>query len=283
MFNVSAWTNYSIGSSVPPGPSIDIREPDQNDQYYPSNFPVLFDVDLSQSGRAWFSLDNGASNTTMNTDDNLSFTYSQSTLAIGNYTFKAYANFTGTSQTATASANFRVRDTTSGGGPSLSIVEPDPNDVYYSSDFPVTFLVDLSQNGKAWFSLNNGVANTTMINSSNSNTHFTYSQSTLAAGNYTFKVYANFTGTLQRVTSSVNFRVGNISIPPNTTIVLNNSNSSNPLGIGSQIQVKYFVYWLLIAVLSIAIIILIFLIIKYFQTRSTQRYLVPSSIVSQLR
>ena len=117
IINVTGWTNYSIGSGLPSAPTLDINEPDNNDVYTQNMFPVLFSVDLSQSGRAWFSLNNGSANTTMNTDDNESFTYSRSALPAGNYTFTAYANFTNTLLTDSAFVNFRVTNTTISGSP----------------------------------------------------------------------------------------------------------------------------------------------------------------------
>ncbi|MEK6847162.1 MAG: hypothetical protein AABY16_03280, partial [Nanoarchaeota archaeon] len=288
LFSVTGWTNYSIGSgSVMPPQMIVINEPDPNDVYSQSSFPVNFDVDLNQTGKAWFSLNNGSSNTTMSSDDNISFNYLQSALSADNYTFTAYANFTGTTQTASAFVNFRVTNGTIApppppGTPTISIDEPDANEIYYLNNFPASFVVDLSQSGKAWFSLNNGVTNNTMSNSSNSNTHFTYSQSALTVGNYTFRAYANFTGTTQRATASANFIVLGTN-QPNGTITLNNTNSTNPPGTGGSVEFKYVAYWLVVAVLSIAVIILILLIIKYFRTRDVARNTIPMSIVSQLR
>ncbi len=285
VFNVTGWTNYSINNGPALGPYLDINEPDSNEVYSQSSFPVVFDVDLSQPGKAWFSLNNGSTNNSMNSDDNVSFIYSQSAMSAGNYTFTTYANFTGTTQKATDFVNFKVTDTTGPGiTPTVTIDEPDVNEVYYPVNFPVTFVVDLSQPGKAWFSLNNGVTNVTMSNSSSSNTRFTYSQNSLNVGNYTLSAYANFTGTTQRDTTSVNFRVGSGNVnQPNTTIILNNTNSTNLPGESSPVEFKYVAYWLVVAVLSIAVIILILLIIKYFKMREVATNTIPSSIVSQLR
>ena len=287
VFSVTGWTNYSIGSSsVAPPQMITINEPDPNDVYSQSNFPVNFDVDLNQTGRAWFSLNSGSSNTTMNSDDNISFNYLQSALSAANYTFTVYANFTGTTQKASAFVNFRVTNSTGSFPPipMLIIDEPDANEIYYLNSFPVNFIVNLSQSGKAWFSLNSGASNVTMVGSLGGK-YFVYSQSAISVGNYTFTAYANFTGTVQRDTESVSFRVlSNSSVPfPNNTIILNNTNSSNLPPVWGAVEFKYVAYWLVVSVLSIAIVILILLIIKYFRTREVERNTIPRSIVSQLR
>ena len=202
IINVTGWTNYSIGSGIPPGPIMDINEPDPNDAYTPIMFPVTFSVDLSQNGSVWFTLNNGSSNTTMNTTNNLDFDYLQSLLSLGNYTFRAYANFTNYSGIIFSSVNFRVINSTIGG------------------------------------SQNNTPQNNTPINN-------------------------------------------NTVFPPNTTVVLNGSSGNNSGN--NLVEAKYIVYWLLIAVLSIAVVILVFLIIKAIQAREIKRNTIPGSIVSQLR
>ena len=111
MFSVSGWTNYSIGNGPIGPPYLSIQEPDNNEVYSLANFPVGFIIDLSQNGTAWFSLDEGSTNVSMNTTNNIRFTYNQSSLSIGNYTFRAYANFTGNEFKDNRSVNFSVIST----------------------------------------------------------------------------------------------------------------------------------------------------------------------------
>ncbi len=190
------------------------------------------------------------------------------------------------------------------GFPTLSIEEPDPSETYTLSNFPVNFIVDLSQNGSAWFSLNNGSTNVTM--NTNNNRRFTYNQSSLSAGNYTLWAYANFTTSSLKDNRSVNFRVtipiipgGSNSTTNNTqnatppytppqnngtTIQLNNTSSGSGSGssAGSSVEFKYVAYWLVVSIISVLIIILVFLIIKAMQSRHMGQNR-PGSIVSQLR
>ncbi len=289
----TASVNFSVNDTVSSSatPSVIIEEPDTNEAYSVNNLPVLFIATLSQSGKAWFSLNNGEDNFTMvnSSANNTYFTYSKGNLSIGNYTLKVYANFTGTTQNNFDSVNFRIvngsQSSQFSGGPTATINEPSTNENYYLNNFPVVFVVDLSQPGKAWFSLNNGTTNFTMANSSNSNTHFTYSQNTLPVGDYTFTAYANFTGSTQKYKTFKNFKVLNTPGPPlNTTTGSNNNLPLPPLPTSSgKVEFKHIAYWLVVAVLSVAIVILILLIIKYFKTQETSKNAMPSNIVSRLR
>ncbi|MGV8142740.1 MAG: right-handed parallel beta-helix repeat-containing protein [Candidatus Pacearchaeota archaeon] len=125
MFNVLGWTNYSIGNGQTAFPTLDISEPDPDEAYTLGSFPLNFIIDLTQNGTAWFSLNNGSTNITMNTTDNLRFIYNQSTLSIGNYTFMAYATFTGTNFKDNRTVDFRVVPTIVGS--STPIIPSVPN------------------------------------------------------------------------------------------------------------------------------------------------------------
>ena len=93
-----------------------INEPDSGDLYTALDFPVVFDVNLSFNGSVKFSLNGGFMNMTMNTTDNRLFTYSQSLLTVGNYTFTAYANFTNGTRLSD-SVDFRVVNNPSNNNP----------------------------------------------------------------------------------------------------------------------------------------------------------------------
>ena len=191
------------------------------------------------------------------------------------------------------------------GYPTLDIQEPDSNEVYSTGNFPLDFIIDLTQNGTAWFSLNNGSTNITM-NTTN-NLRYKYTQLVLSVGNYTFNAYANFTGTNLRDNRSVKFKVVNSVVPGNVTppiinnatpqnqtpiipppnneqtIKIGNNSASTSSGNNSPVGFKYVAYWLVVSIIAILIVILIFLIIKAIQSRSVHQNTIPGSIVSQLR
>jgi hypothetical protein len=206
LFNVTGWTTYSVGSTptTPTNPTISIEEPDSNELYSTSAFPVKFVVELSRDGTAWFTLNNGTTNKTMNSKDLRNYTYNQISLSAGNYIMMVYANFTNTNFIANASVKFRV------------------------SSSPTSFGNDGSQNN---------------ANQNNPPNNF---------GN----------------------NIGSDNLPPN----------NNKAKVGdSESGIKSVAYWLVIAVVSIAIIILIFLIIKAIQAKHINKLTIPGSIVSQLR
>ncbi len=291
----TASVNFNVTENVTSlsSPFITIEEPDVNDSYLVNNFPVLFIVELSQAGKVWFSLNNGSTNFTMinYSNSNRYFTYSKNNLSIGDYTFIAYANFTNSTQNATKSVNFRVTNgiqtPISSGGPTVVIDEPSTNEDYYLNNFPVSFAVTLSQSGKVWFSLNNGSTNFTMVNSLNSNTHFTYNQNTLPVGTYNFIAYANFTNSTQKRSATQSFRVlSNLSSSPSINLTTNYLNDTPPLNRRSargNVEFKNVIYWLVVAVLTIAIVILILLILKYFKSREVSNNGIHGNIVNRLR
>jgi len=71
-------------------------------------FPIEYEVVLSEEGAVKFSLDGGTTNTTMITTDNLTFTYSQSLLGTDSYNFSVYANDTAGNTNYTESVVFTV-------------------------------------------------------------------------------------------------------------------------------------------------------------------------------
>lgn len=306
-FAVNGWTNYSLnyiqGQGVPTLPNPLISEPDPYENYTLSQFPVTFEVSISLNGSIKFTLNNGITNTTMNTTDNRAFTYSQPSLALGNYTFRVYATST-SGINSTQSVNFSVVNENL--QQTIDINEPDPNEEYSTADFPVDFRVNLNYNGTINFTLNNGITNITMNTSDNRS--FTYEQSLLSAGNYTFRAYALFSnGT--RINDSVKFSVINTSGSTGGNNNNNNNggsgggggssggsstttgssgttgggglpqfNSSTTSGTGntqnlggtqqsSNSVLRNTIYWLLISVISIAIVILSILIFKAIRGR----------------
>ncbi|RMD65832.1 hypothetical protein D6817_05365, partial [Candidatus Pacearchaeota archaeon] len=80
---------FSTADTQPP--SITIHSP-KNITYHASDFPLLFNVSLSEQGNAWYSLDGGATNITMSSADGVHFNASNDAMASGQYTFIAYGN-----------------------------------------------------------------------------------------------------------------------------------------------------------------------------------------------
>ncbi|MDP4040017.1 MAG: right-handed parallel beta-helix repeat-containing protein [Candidatus Pacearchaeota archaeon] len=96
-FSVPSWSEYSIGEKDVV-PALTVTEPDRNEVYYLDEFPVDFRARLNFQGKAWFSLNSGRNNKTMNTTDNRSFVYEQAELNKGNYTAVFFAKFINTSE-----------------------------------------------------------------------------------------------------------------------------------------------------------------------------------------
>lgn len=207
LFNVTGWTNYTISSQIPSSPFINIEEPDSNEAYTLGSFPLRFVVELSQNGTAWFTLNNGTTNVTMNSSDMITYSYNQTSLNLGNYTMLVYANFTSSSFIANSSVRFRVLSN------------------------PITVGPPLINNSN-----NTGQNNAPIVPSVNNGS---------------------------------------------TIVPLLNGSSSNQND--SSIDMRYVAYWMIISVLSIAIVILIFLVIKAIQAREINKNTIPGSIVSQLR
>src|SRR3989344_122802 len=214
IFDVTGWTKYTLNYTIGIGGGnggggngsmvkLVIVEPPQNKFYTISDFPVKFNVSLIENGTVKFSLNNGSTNVTMNTTNNRVFTYVQNALAIGNYTFTAYGNFSN-GTLVSQFHDFRVVDFI----PTMTINEPDENERYTTASFPVTFNVGLNMNGTVKFSLNNGATNVTM--GTTDNRTFTYEQSSLSVRNYTFTAYAVFLNGA-RINDSVKFSVVNSS------------------------------------------------------------------------
>lgn len=89
VFNVSYWTNYSIGENDNVAPSITINTP-QNITYTSSS--IAFSVTLDKNGSVRYTLNGGINNITMETTNNINFNYTNSSIADGSYVFIAYAN-----------------------------------------------------------------------------------------------------------------------------------------------------------------------------------------------
>lgn len=145
----------------------------------------------------WYSLDSGATNTTITCGNNATGLGASS----GSYTWKVYANDTFGNENS-SSVIFTVSDAVN---PSVTINFP-TNRTYGNSSLPLNFDVNLNENGSVQYSLNGGVNNITMTgNQGLFGTSFNASNSSIADGSYTFSVYANDTSGNNNYTESVVF------------------------------------------------------------------------------
>lgn len=184
----------------------------------------------------------------------------------------------------------------------LNIDEPDPDEFYDSNDFPVTFKVSLNSNGSSWFTFDEGQFNYTM-NSTNK-LDFTYKFSNLSDGFYNMTAYANFTLNNTIISKNVSFEVNNSyfsgtsgsilggtsgSSSGNQVNLFNNTpriNSGNTGNSGSlnnnsgttnivptsnsengSFDLKNVSYWLVVSILIVAILLLVFIIVKHLRKR----------------
>ena len=107
MINVNM--TYSVADTIPP--LVTIINP-QNRTYKLSDFPLIFNVSLNETGNVGYSLNGGVNNITMTANASATgFNATNSSLADGSYTFRVYANDTAGNRNDTASVVFSV-DTT---------------------------------------------------------------------------------------------------------------------------------------------------------------------------
>src|SRR3989344_4930963 len=111
VFNVSSWSNYTIGGTVndTTPPSVTILSPG-NSTY--NSLPVYFNVSLNENGGSvLYSLDNGANNYSMSSTDNRNYNASNSSISDGSYTFRVYANDTSGNKNYTEGRTFSFFNT----------------------------------------------------------------------------------------------------------------------------------------------------------------------------
>jgi hypothetical protein len=170
--------------------------------------PIIFNVSLDESGEVRFSLNNGVTNYTMSSLDGMNFNYTNSSIALGDYVMKVYANDTLGNRNYTESRDFTViLDSIP---PLVNITSPG-NGSYVS---PISFNVTLNEIGSVKFSLDSGATNYTM--SSLNNLSFNYTNSTIVVGSYTLRVYANDTLGNRNHTESRDF-----TVIPNASLAIN--------------------------------------------------------------
>ena len=183
-------------------PTVTINFP-SNTTYGPNNLPLMFNVSLNENGSVKYSLDNGLNNYSMiNSSGGVLgtlFNRSNGSIASGSYNFKVYANDTSGNNNNTANVTFSV-DVTS---PVVTIISPTATTYTTSS---LVFNVSLNENGTVRYSLNAGLFNYTMQGNA-SGTGFNATNTSIANGDYNFKVYANDTLGNNNNTANVTFTV----------------------------------------------------------------------------
>src|SRR3989344_3595606 len=93
--------------------------------------------------------------------------------------------------------------------PQVTINFPVNGETYSSVDYPLNFNVSLNEEGSVQYSLDNGINNITMFNATGGTlgTLFNHRNTSIADGNYTFRVYANDTEGNNNWTENVTFAV----------------------------------------------------------------------------
>ncbi|MBX4196412.1 hypothetical protein KW805_02390 [Candidatus Pacearchaeota archaeon] len=224
----SVTINGTVIDATPP--SITIISPQNNQAFKTSS--ILFNVTLNENGSVKYTLNNGTTNRTMSSVNNLSFNATNASIADGNYTALFYANDTNGNMNST-SVSFRVDSTP----PAFSGVQTNVPSAYSSnlSFFTINW-TDASSLQAVLFEANfSGMTfNRTMYRISGNQYGFNM---TLPAGILYWRSYAN--DSLGNMNST---QINTFFIPkaePILNIVLNGSasNASFPYGTATNVSV----------------------------------------------
>lgn len=174
-----------IGDACDVATGLAIFVPVEDETYNAGDFPLTFEINLTEEGEAWYSLDSGENNVSMETEDNLNFTKEVQfeDFDDGNYEFIAYATFISSGENLTDNVSFSINK-------DEFLIEVPENVTYTEDNFPLVFEILLLEEGEAWYILNNA-SNVSM--ETEDNLTFTKNVSSLDEGSYEFKGFANFT------------------------------------------------------------------------------------------
>ena len=166
--------------------------------------PIYFNFSLNEAGYCEYSLNTGVTNYTMTANSsNTGFNATNTSIADGSYTARAYCNDTAGNKNYTTTKAFS-KDTAS---PAIIITAPTNNSNFNISS--VTFNVSLNQQG-SWCGLSiSGAANKTM-NLNASSTGANYTNSSIADGSYTFIASCNDTNNNYNASTTYKFYVDTI-------------------------------------------------------------------------
>ncbi|MBX4196219.1 LamG domain-containing protein [Candidatus Pacearchaeota archaeon] len=159
-------------------PSVNITYP-QNTTYNNAISAFNYSVSDINVQACWYSLNSGATNTTVACGTNITGI----TSTAGTNIWAVYANDSAGNVNFTTRMTFAVVDTTT---PQVTVNTPG-NTTYSTSN--IDFDVSLDEQGFVQYSLSGGRSNVTMTTTNNLS--FTNTNSSIANGNYNFTVYAN--------------------------------------------------------------------------------------------
>jgi len=193
VFNVTGWSNYSIGDITTPGVTIN----------FPANSTmgtlVTFNVTTNENvTTVQYSLNGGLNNVTMQNNGNRNFNASNGSIADGTYTVSFFANDTVNNFNNSESRVFSVDNA----NPAVTINSPLAQT--YTVD-NVAVNISLNENGNCRFSLNAGTGNTSMT--SIGNVQFISNTPSFSNGDYTLNAYCNDTLGNVNNTKSVVFTI----------------------------------------------------------------------------
>jgi hypothetical protein len=141
--NYSFSVNFTV-DQTPPAVTIDFPA---NTTYYSDDGPFNFSITLDDQGSAFYSLDGGLNNNTMFDGTNAIGTelnHSNSTIAIGSYIFRVFANDTNGNRNYTENITFSVADSLIGleivSPANLSLVQNVTKDTFFNVTFNVSCL-----------------------------------------------------------------------------------------------------------------------------------------------
>ncbi|PIR38127.1 MAG: hypothetical protein COV34_02295, partial [Candidatus Zambryskibacteria bacterium CG10_big_fil_rev_8_21_14_0_10_42_12] len=189
----------TLVDTTPPSVTINVPE---NTTYTSSS--ISFNVSLNENGTAWFSLDGGVNNLTMDTVDNQNFNYTNSSIADGSYTFNAYANDTAGNNNYTESITFNVNTLLP---PTFSNFQVSPpNGTAYSQGAFYEFNVTVSGTlGTVWIEFNG--TNYTGEVLSRGDSIYSFNRTGLTSGDYSYIWWANNTAGILNSSGTKNYNV----------------------------------------------------------------------------
>lgn len=201
-------------------PGVTIITP-TNTTFASADLPVVFNITSTENSTAFFTLDGGVNNVTMNANaSGTGFDFTNNSIADGSFVARFYVNDTAGNTNSTLNVTFSVDQTSPG-----VIISFPTNTTFAAADLPLLFSVNLTENGSASYTLNDGVTNFSMQGNESIlfGTSFNASNGSIADGSFTFRVFANDTFGNKNFTTEITFSVDQtapivtINFPANIT------------------------------------------------------------------
>lgn len=131
-----------------------------------TTLPILFNFTLNEAGSCRYSLNNGVTNYTMTANVSLTgFNATNSSIANGGYTVKAYCNDSAGNKNYSETKMFSVNADII--APLISIVYPINNTNYSNAGLNVNYTVSDNTGGSCWYSNDTYNGNKTLTNCAN--------------------------------------------------------------------------------------------------------------------